>query len=229
MTKLSESNVLGGRAGNNTKIILSIESLDTLETVPYLRNYIDGVKINHILWNEIDLVATEGKEIFVDFKLWDTPNTIKTVLNRIIQKGGTMTTISTYNSPEVFEELKEYHDRIKLLGVTYLTSWSPRSQYEITREMPDKMWERAIRRCKGFYGMICSPFDIVDIKYNDIDEDLKTICPGIGHNKGQNRTCSASEASGLHADYIVVGRTVTDSDNPLKTIKEIRKEMDQND
>ena len=211
--------------GNKMKILLSIETPEALDIVPYLRNYIDGVKINHILWNEIDLVATEGKEIFFDFMLWDTPNTIKTVLNKIIHKGGTMTTISTYNSPEVFEELKEYHDRIKLLGVTYLTSWSPRSQYEITREMPDKMWERAIRRCKGFYGMVCSPLDIVDIKHNDIDEDLKTICPGIGKNKGQSRVVSAEEAVSLGADYIVVGRTVTDAENPLKVIKDIKEKL----
>ena len=208
-----------------TKILLSIETPEALDIVPYLRNYIDGVKINHILWNEIDLVATEGKEIFFDFKLWDTPNTIKTVLDKIIQKGGTMTTISTYNSEEVFEELKEYHDKIKLLGVTYPTSWTAQDQYEITREMPDKMWERAIRRIQGFYGMVCSPLDIVDIKHNDIDEDLKTICPGIGHNTGQSRVVSAEEASTLGADYIVVGRTVTDAENPVKVIKDIKEKL----
>ena len=207
------------------KILLSIETPEALDIVPYLRNYIDGVKINHILWNEIDLVATEGKEIFFDFKLWDTPNTIKTVLEKIIQKGGTMTTISTYNSEEVFNMLKEYHDKIKLLGVTYPTSWSAKDQYEITREMPDKMWERAIRRIQGFYGIICSPLDIVDIKHNDIDEDLKTICPGIGHNKGQSRVVSAEEASTLGADYIVVGRTVTDADDPVKVIKDIKEKL----
>ena len=211
--------------GNKMKILLSIETPEALDIVPYLRNYIDGVKINHILWNEIDLVATEGKEIFFDFKLWDTPNTIKTVLEKIIQKGGTMTTISTYNSEEVFNMLKEYHDKIKLLGVTYPTSWSAEDQYEITREMPDQMWERAIRRCKGFYGMICSPLDIVDIKRWDIDEDLKTICPGIGKNKGQSRVVSAEEASTLGADYIVVGRTVTDADDPVKVIKDIKEKL----
>ena len=91
--------------------------------------------------------------------------------------------------------------------------------------MPDKMWERAIRRCKGFYGMVCSPLDIVDIKHNDIDEDLKTICPGIGHNKGQSRVVSAEEAVSLGADYIVVGRTVTDAENPLKVIKDIKEKL----
>ena len=73
--------------------------------------------------------------------------------------------------------------------------------------------------------MVCSPLDIVDIKHNDIDEDLKTICPGIGKNKGQSRVVSAEEASTLGADYIVVGRTVTDAENPLKVIKDIKEKL----
>ena len=203
------------------KILLSIETPEALEIVPYLGKWIDGVKINHILWNEIDLVAKDNKEIFVDFKLWDTPNTIKTVVEKIIEKGGTMTTISTYNSPEVFDMLQEYHDKIKLLGVTYPTSWTAEDQYEICREMPDQMWENAIRRIKGFYGIVCSPHDIVDIKHNDIDEDLKTICPGIGKNTGQNRVATVQEANELGADYVVMGRTITESENPIKTLKNL--------
>ena len=152
---------------------------------------------------------------------YDTPNTIKTVVEKIIERGGTMTTISTYNSPEVFDMLQEYHDKIKLLGITYPTSWTAQDQYEICREMPDQMWERAIRRIKGFYGIVCSPHDIVDIKHNDIDEDLKTICPGIGKNTGQNRVATVQEANELGADYVVMGRTITESENPIKTLKNL--------
>ena len=42
------------------KIILSLETPEALEIVPYLGKWIDGVKINHILWNEIDLVAEDN-------------------------------------------------------------------------------------------------------------------------------------------------------------------------
>ena len=69
-----------------TKIILSLETKESLDIIPYLGKYIDGVKINHLLWNELDFDVEEGKELFVDFKLWDTPNTVKTVVERIIKK-----------------------------------------------------------------------------------------------------------------------------------------------
>ena len=67
------------------KIIISLETKESLDIIPYLGKYVDGVKINHLLWNELDFDIQEGKELFVDFKLWDTPNTMKTVVKKIIQ------------------------------------------------------------------------------------------------------------------------------------------------
>ena len=98
------------------KIILSLETEEALDVFPYLGQYVDGVKINHLLWNEVDFNIEKDKELFVDFKLWDTPNTVKTVVESIIKKGGTMTTISTFNNESVFGELEQFKDDIKLLA-----------------------------------------------------------------------------------------------------------------
>ena len=48
-----------------TKIILSLETKESLDIIPYLGKYIDGVKINHLLWNDLDFDVEEGKELFV--------------------------------------------------------------------------------------------------------------------------------------------------------------------
>ena len=206
-----------------TKIILSLETEESLEIIPYLGKYIDGIKINHLLWNELDFNVEEGKELFVDLKLWDTPNTVKTVVERIIKKGGTMTTISTFNNEKVFDELEQYKDDIKLLAVTYLTSWNRDEQYQICREMPDFMWRRHLSRVKGFYGVVCSAQDIGML--SGADKNLKRVCPGItygNNNSGQVRTTTPKEAQDLGADYIVIGRAITESENPLETLKQIR-------
>ena len=197
------------------KILLSLETKESLEIFPYLGKYVDGVKINHLLWNEVDFDIEKGKELFVDFKLWDTLNTVKTVVERIIKNGGTMTTISTLNNPEVFHALKEFSDDIKLLGVSFLTSWRHKRQ----------SWEDHVELTEpnGFKGMICSAKDIPNIKSN-----LLKVCPGItyGHNtSGQVRTTTPKEAQDLGADYIVIGRAVTASENPIETLKEIRKTL----
>jgi len=209
------------------KIILALEKEEHFQIANKVQDYIDGWKINHIGW---DIVAqsrfdewaklnryklSNEKEVFVDFKLWDTPNTVKTVVERIIKNGGTMTTISTLNELQVFHALREFSDDIKLLGVSFLTSWRHKRQ----------SWTEHVELTEpnGFKGMICSAKDIPNIKSN-----LLKVCPGITYgNKtsGQVRTTSPKEAQDLGADYIVIGRAVTESQEPIQTIKEIRKTL----
>ena len=218
------------------KIILSIETIESLEIFPYHGKYDDGIKINHLLWNELDFDVQEGKELFVDFKLWDTPNTMKTVVEKILEKGGTMTTISSYNNPAALEAVSEFKDDIKLLGVTYLTSWSDQEQYNVVQEMEPLMWRRNIQRMKahGFSGVISSAHDINTIrKWGDEDHELLNVCPGITvetpdgepFHSGQVRTTSPKEAQDLGADYIVIGRAITESDNPVETAIKLKEEI----
>ena len=212
-----------------TKIIVSLETQESLDSFPYFGKYVDGVKINHLLWNELSFDVQEDKELFVDFKLWDTPNTVKTVVENIIEKGGTMTTISTFNCESVFDELEQYKDDIKLLAVTYLTSWNKDEQYQICREMPDFMWRRHLNRVKGFYGVVCSALDIGML--SGADKKLKRVCPGIAlpirraAPSGQVRTTTPKNAKELGADYLVIGRTVTESKDPVKIIKDIKESL----
>ena len=211
------------------KIIVSLETKESLNIFPYIGKYVDGVKINHLLWNEVSFDVQEGKELFVDFKLWDTPNTVKTVVESILEKGATMTTISTFNNESVFDELEQFKNDIKLLAVTYLTSWNRDEQYQICREMPDFMWRRHLSRVKGFYGVVCSAQDIGML--SGADKSLKRVCPGItlpikrGAPSGQVRITTPKEAKELGADYIVIGRAITASKDPIRIIKDIREQL----
>ena len=225
-----------------TKIIISLEKKEHFRIAHEIQDYVDGWKINHIGWEIIsqsraDMFAplnryrlSNDKEVFVDFKLWDTPNTVKTVVESIIKKGGTMTTISTFNNESVFDELEQYKNDIKLLAVTYLTSWNSDEQYQICREMSDFMWRRHLSRVKGFYGVICSALDIGML--SGADKSLKRVCPGIAlpirraAPSGQVRITTPKEAQDLGADYIVIGRAITESENPVEIAKKIKKTLD---
>ena len=224
-----------------TKIIISLEKKEHFRIAHEIQDYVDGWKINHIGWEIIsqsraDMFAplnryrlSNDKEVFVDFKLWDTPNTVKTVVESIIKKCGTMTTISTFNNEKVFDELEQYKDDIKLLAVTYLTSWNSDEQYQICREMSDFMWRRHLSRVKGFYGVICSALDIGML--SGADKSLKRVCPGIAlpirraAPSGQVRITTPKNAKELGADYLVIGRAVTESKDPVKIIKDIREQL----
>ena len=214
------------------KLIIALDNVyysKALELMVSLDPYVDGFKINHTLLEHTNIFKNYKGELFVDLKLFDTPNTICSVLENILEKGATMTTISTFNNPEVFKCLHQYSEDIKLLGVTYLTSWTENEQFEITREVKRNMWQRHIDRITkaGFRGLICSAQDINDI--TEINPRLLRVCPGItfkSSNSGQVRTASPRVAQESGADYAVIGRSVTKAYHPVETIKAIKKTME---
>ena len=173
-----------------TKIIVALDytnPLDALEMAAKLRGHVDGFKTNHTLWSQSVYIKdyTEGHELFIDCKLWDTPNTVKQVLQKIVDKGATMTTVSTLNSQSVFEEVSQFADKIKILGVTYLTSWNSDELKNITNQSGPLLWRENIDRIRpyGFTGLICSAKDLHTV--NPLAPDFIKVCPGIGKNKGQ--------------------------------------------
>jgi orotidine-5'-phosphate decarboxylase len=87
------------------------------------------------------------------------------------------------------------------------------------------MWRDNIERVQkyGFSGMICSPADLAVVK--PYTQNMIKVCPGIGTNKGQIRTVSPKQAISMGADYLVIGRTITESDDPIKTIEQIRESI----
>jgi orotidine-5'-phosphate decarboxylase len=213
------------------KIIIALDNMsfdDALLMVVQLEPHVDGFKINHTLLEHTSMFTNYEGELFVDLKLFDTPNTVCSVVEMILEKGGTMATINTFNNSEVFKCLHQYSEDIKLLGVTYLTSWSEKEQFEITREVKKNMWARHIGRITkvGFAGIICSAQDIVDI--TTVNNHLLRVCPGINFkssNSGQRRTTSPKVAQELGADYAVIGRSVTQTHHPVETIENIKRTL----
>ena len=191
-----------------------------------LAPHCDGFKINHTLLEHSSMFTKYEGEVMVDLKLWDTPNSVCSIVEKILETPATMCTVSTLNNEEVFKELHQYSEDIKLLGVTYLTSWSSTEQFEIIREMPYDMWRRNLTRIRkyGFAGIVCSAHDISDIK----DDSILRICPGItfqSSNSGQSRTTSPRRAMELGADYAVIGRSITKAKDPVEIITEIKKSL----
>jgi orotidine-5'-phosphate decarboxylase len=211
------------------KILVALDGMDfekAFGMYVQLAPHCDGFKINHTLLEHSSMFTKYEGEVMVDLKLWDTPNSVCSIVEKILETPATMCTVSTLNNEEVFKELHQYSEDIKLLGVTYLTSWSSTEQFEIIREMPYDMWRRHLGRIRkyGFAGIVCSAHDISDIK----DDSILRICPGItfqSSNSGQSRTTSPRRTMELGADYAVIGRSITKAKDPVETITEIKKSL----
>ena len=203
------------------------DPLDALNMAHKLRDHVSGFKINHSLLNQsVYIKSYTSKELFIDCKLWDTPNTVKLAVSKFIEKGATMTTICTLNNSEVFETLKEFNNDIQLLGVTSLTSWTQQEEYDIHHKSPYHIWDTHITKIKGnFAGIVCPVPDLPIIDKIDPDYDLVRVCPGIKERQrtlsGQAKTETAVAAMRAGADYVVIGRSITEASDPVQKVKEI--------
>jgi len=213
------------------KIILSLETEESVEVFPYLAKYVDGVKINHLLWNEVNFDVGD-KELFVDLKLWDTPNTVETVVKKVIDLGGTMVSICAHNCQETFQRLKMLSDQIKLVGVVSLTSWDYETERAILRDISYNVWEQTMNKLRryNFQDIVCPVPDLRGVRAHDFSgpNAFRYICPGIVFEKetvGQTRTGTPKEAKENGADYIVLGRTVTEAENPQDVLTRIKQSI----
>ena len=216
------------------KIIVSLETKKSIDLAHKIVDYVDGFKINHLLWDEIiawpeDWAKYRKKELFVDFKLWDTPNTVETVVKKVIDRGGTMVSINAHNSHEVFERLKKLSDQIKLVGVVSLTSWDPETERGILRDVSYNVWQQSMNKLRknNFQDLVCPVTELRTIKSLDLSgpSAFRYICPGIVFEKetsGQTRTGSPKEAKDGGANMIILGRTVTEAENPNEVLVKIK-------
>ena len=121
--------------------------------------------IPHKLNNSPPYHPNTDKEFFIDCKLWDTPNTVKTVVSKFIEMGATMTTVSTLNNPEVFNTLSEFNNDIELLGVTSLTSWTPYEEQEIHKQTSNDIWNDHIGKIIHNFAKNYYVFQLILVKF----------------------------------------------------------------
>ena len=216
------------------KILVSLETKQSIEVADRIVDYVDGFKINHMLWDEIvawpeHWAKNLKKELFVDFKLWDTPNTVETVVKKVIDRGGTMVSINAHNSHEVFERLRKLSDQIKLVGVVSLTSWGPEAERGILRDISYNVWSQCMAKLRNnnFQDLVCPVTELRTIKSLDFTgpSAFRYICPGIVFEKetsGQARTGTPKQAKDEGASTIILGRTVTEAENPNEVLVKIK-------
>ncbi len=177
-----------------------------------------------------------SNNIFLDLKLHDIPNTVERALNALIKLKPILTTIHISGGDEmqkVTSRLKKY--KTKILGVTILTSLnSSQTKKYYNNKNVNQLVKKFAQNAKNnnLDGIVCSPLELKTVR-KVVGSKMLIVVPGIrlknqnNANDDQKRILTPKEAIKLGADYLVIGRPIVESNNPLKTIKEINKSINE--
>jgi len=169
-----------------------------------------------------DLVASlkdQGKQIFIDLKLLDIDNTVKSGVESLKRLGATFLTIHAY--PHAMQAAVDARagDDLKLLGVTVMTNLDDQRLQEAGYK--DKAGSLVIKRASqanqiGMDGVICSAAEASAIRAT-VGPDLLLVTPGIrpanANADDQRRIMTPKLAIENGSDYLVVGRPILNADN----------------
>ena len=173
-------------------------------------------------------------KIFLDLKLHDIPNTVEQGIKALEKLKPVFTTIHISGGDEMNKfSVKKPSRKTKILGVSILTSLDSNQTKKYYNEKNVKLLvKKLVKYAKknGLDGIVCSPLEINAIR-KEVGKEMIIVVPGIRpinyskKNDDQKRTLTPIEAIEMGADYLVIGRPITSSKNPLKTIKEINKSI----
>ena len=166
-------------------------------------------------------LTNQGFEIFLDLKLHDIPNTVHKAVAEISQFNVLMTTIHLQGGAEMIEAAKSAAGPTKILGVSLLTSLDEKDTQQLYGNAFENQFNKlmTVAQSSSIDGIVCSPQELV--KLHDFNK-LKVV-PGIRNaetDDDQKRTMSAEDAYAQGADYIVVGRPITQSNNVESALEE---------
>ncbi|KOC90329.1 orotidine-5'-phosphate decarboxylase [Winslowiella iniecta] len=173
-----------------------------------------------------------GFEIFLDLKFHDIPNTAAHAVAAAADLGVWMVNVHASGGKRMMTAAREAllpfgKDAPLLIAVTVLTSMEAGDLRDIGIDLsPAEHAERLARLTRdcGLDGVVCSAHEAERFK-TAIGQDFKLVTPGIrpaGSAAGdQRRIMTPVEAQQAGVDYMVIGRPITQSDDPAQTLQNI--------
>ena len=217
-------------------VALDIESERALELAKKLNPQECKVKVGSQLFTAdgpiiIDKLNELGFDIFLDLKFHDIPNTVKKAVEEVIKMGVWMLNVHSLGGKEMLRAAYEVVEKASikplLVGVTVLTSLNDKALKEVGLGLntEDQVLLLAeLCQAEGLNGVVCSANEL-SILRKYLDKDFLLVTPGIRSRElekdDQKRISTASEAISNGADYIVIGREISNEIDPSKKIRQI--------
>lgn len=231
----------------DSRICIALDLKNKVEVKEFLEKFNDEklyVKVGmELFYGEgieiVKMIKEMGHNIFLDLKLHDIPNTVKSAMKQLAKLDVDMINVHASGSKammkaalEGLEEGKIGNKRPLCIAVTCLTSLDQKVLddelliHEPLEEVVLK-WASNAKEA-GLDGVVCSPLES-KIIHDNLGQDFLTVTPGIrlvdDNVNDQKRVTTPSMARELTSSYIVVGRTITGSSDPYTTYKKVYQDF----
>ena len=218
------------------KIIVALDSNNFGEIeklVKSLKKDVYAFKIGYQFFFNFGLIGYKKiysicPKIFLDLKLHDIPNTVKNGLEALNKIKPILTTIHISGGDEMMMSSVKDKKFTKILGVSILTSMDSKQTKKFYNQKNVSFLVKKFAKFakkNGLDGVVCSPKEIKVIR-KATGKNFIIVTPGIRlkskiKSDDQKRVETPQKAIEMGANYLVIGRPITESKNPLKTLKEI--------
>ena len=173
-------------------------------------------------------LQNKGFEIFLDLKFHDIPNTVVKALQSAADLGVWMVNVHALGGIKMMEQSAKVMESYKtlLIAVTILTSTSDHDLALLGLPKSDEMVMRLAQLAaqSKMDGVVCSALEAKAIK-QATGSDFLTVTPGIrlltDRKDDQTRIMTPKAAIDNSADYLVIGRPITQSQQPADTLNNI--------
>ena len=174
-----------------------------------------------------------GFEIFLDLKFHDIPNTVENACIAATRLGVWMLNVHALGGKKMLLAARKAIPikKTRLIAVTLLTSMGPRDLIDVgINEAPEKIVQRLalLARDCGLDGVVCSALETKQLRQL-IPDNFYLITPGIRPidcaTNDQQRVTTPRQAIENGSDYLVIGRPITQANDPLLMLQRLTEEI----
>ena len=178
-----------------------------------------------------------AKPFFLDLKLHDIPNTVAGGVRAACLLKPRFLTLHSLGGEAMMRAAAEAAvaaggaGRPRLLGITVLTSLDNADLDAVGQHGPAVDQARrlaALAKKSGLDGVVCSPHEVAALRA-ECGRDFILVTPGIRPEwaaaNDQKRATTPAEAVQMGADYLVIGRPITQSNDPADALQRIAREI----
>lgn len=216
-----------------SKIIVALDGLldghdwhKATELMRKLRGKVWGFKFNDALhsghyWTA--QVRPYGNIMF-DAKLYDIPTTMRNTVKQFVNKGADFITVHASAGKASLEAAVEAAGKnAKIMAVTVLTSFAESDCLEVFGgSRSGAVWKLTdLAGRAGVHGVVCASEDLPMLA--TAGKPLLKICPGIRPDGAVAGDDQKSVGSGVGADYVVVGRPITQAEDPIAVVDRLNE------